>query len=366
MYVFSLEVGTPPQSVSGVLDISSELVWAQCAPCATCDATLAKPFYPALSATIAKVPCTSRACQQFVPQTCSAGRSYCSYDYTYGGGRANTTGLLAADTFTFGETRVDVVFGCGVSTVGDFGGASGVIGLGRRSLSLVSQLQLGRFSYYFAPDGSVDTASFILFGDDAIPQTSRPLSTPLLASRAYPNLYFVGLAGIQVDGKDLAIPRGTFDLQADGSGGVFLSISVPITFLEEVACKLLRQVLESSIGLRTVDGSALGLDLCYTSQSLAKAKVPDMALVFAGNAIMELQTGNYFYKDASTGLECLTILPSSAGGTTLLGSLIQTGTHMMYDIQGSRLVFESFEQASTQPSKSFEQVSRVGSISVGG
>jgi hypothetical protein len=95
---------------------------------------------------------------------------------------------------------------------------------------------------------------------------------------------------------------------------------------------------------------------CYTSQSLATAKIPAVALVFDGGAVVELEVGNYFYMDAGSGLECLTILPSSAGGVSLLGSLIQAGTHMIYDIHGSTLAFESFEQASP-PSNSSQVTS---------
>jgi len=96
-----------------------------------------------------------------------------------------------------------------------------------------------------------------------------------------------------------------------------------------------------------VNGSALGLNVCYESQSLATVKIPGMALVFDGNAVMELEVGNYFYMDASIGLECLTILPSPYGHVSLLGSLIQAGTHMIYDIHGSTLAFESLQQASS-------------------
>jgi len=60
---------------------------------------------------------------------------------------------------------------------------------------------------------------------------------------------------------------------------------------------------------------------------------------------MELEVGNYFYMGAGSGLERLTIMPSSASGVSLLGSLIQAGTHMIYDIHGSTLAFESLEQA---------------------
>ncbi|PUZ60101.1 hypothetical protein GQ55_4G096700 [Panicum hallii var. hallii] len=284
MYLYSYSVGTPPQSVSGALDISSELL-----------------------------PCTSSTCQDFVAQTCSAGTpAECCYTYVYRGGEANTTGHLATEAFTFGASRVDgVVFGCGLDSTGDFGGAPGVIGLGRAPLSLVSQLQAG-----------------------------RAVST-LLASSDYPNAYLVGLAGVRVDGKDLAIQRGTFDLRKDGSGGVVLSIAVPVTFLEESAYKLLRQALVSRIRL---------------PRSLATAKIPAVALVFDGGAVVELEVGNYFYMDAGSGLECLTILPSSAGGVSLLGSLIQAGTHMIYDIHGSTLAFESFEQASP-PSNSSQVTS---------
>uniref|UniRef100_A0A0D9V898 Peptidase A1 domain-containing protein n=1 Tax=Leersia perrieri TaxID=77586 RepID=A0A0D9V898_9ORYZ len=369
MYVYSYSIGTPTQHVTGALDISSDLVWTACDVPTLQGAT---PFFPILSTSADLVPCADTTCQQFVQQTCGSGAgdsvvgvdvdvSRCRYTYMYGGGRENTTGYLATETFTFDATsRVDrVVFGCGMDNTGDFGGASGVIGLGRGNLSLVSQLGADRFSYHFAPDDSSSSAaadSFILFGDDATPQTSRNFSARLLSSDAYPSLYYVDLAGVQVDGKDLAVPHGTFDLRKDGSGGVVLSITMLVTLLDEAAYKPLRQAMASKIGLRAVDGSALGLDLCYNSQSLATAKVPSMALVFAGGAVMELEMRNY-YMEVTTGLSCLTIMPSPAGDGSILGSLIQVGTHMIYDIKGSKLVFESLDQQAPPPSGSSSQES---------
>ena len=134
MYLYGYSVGTPPRSVSGALDISSEFVGTQCS-CATCDDgdVTAPPFNPALSTTMAELPCTSTTCQDFVTQTCSPDDGdRCGYTYMYRGGEANTTGYLATEAFTFGGGRVD-----GVDSAGDFGGAQGVIGLGRGPLSLV-------------------------------------------------------------------------------------------------------------------------------------------------------------------------------------------------------------------------------------
>ncbi|XP_039841717.1 aspartic proteinase nepenthesin-2-like [Panicum virgatum] len=253
----------------------------------------------------------------------------CSYLVQYND-YINTTGYLATDTFTFGQTLVpDVVFGCSEASFGDFSGASGVLGFSRGDLSLVSQLQLSWFSY------------LLQFGDDAVPQTENSHSTAFLKSSVYPNLYFVRLTGIMINGRQLnGIPAGTFDLQEDGTGGVFLSTTVPVTCLEEAAYNVVKQAFVSRIKSETVDGSALGLDLCYSLESVDNMTVPKLTLVFDGtNAAMELKKHNYFFADTTTGLERLTILPSRGG--SLLGSLLQTDTNMAYDLDGGQLLFET-------------------------
>ncbi|GJN05147.1 hypothetical protein PR202_ga22755 [Eleusine coracana subsp. coracana] len=301
-YSWSFTVGggsNNPQPFSGMLHISTATLCGCSAIAPTahgarcCRDRRGQSFYPSQSPTMVATPCTGSTCQSFVRQQCTdPNDTRCFYTYMYNGGLANTTGYLANDTFTFKSDPVPLVFGCG---------------------------------FYNQRDG-------------------------------YTSSYYVGLTGIQVDGKDLPIPNGTFDLDpTDGSGGVILSITVPLTFLHQRAYKLLKEELKSKIGLTPVNGSALGLDLCYTSRSLTMANIPAMALVFDGgnnnNAVMELQTRNYFFMDSDTGLECLTILPSSSKAS-LLGSLIQTGTHMIYDVRGNKLQFESLTQASPTRSDS--------------
>lgn len=345
LFVFNLSIGTPTaQVVPGILDISTQLVWSQCAPCAssTCMPAPAVTFEPNRSASFSRLLCGGQTCQRVVNQTCAAdGAGPCGYVAIYGNDK-NTTGYLANDTFTFGDAVVPgLVFGCSDLSEGDFFGASGVFGFGRGPLSLVSQLQLTWFSYFWASSSDDSSgSSFVQFGDDKVVTTPNSRSTPLLANGVYPDLYFVNLTGIKVGGKLLRdIPGGTFDLRADGSGGTFLSTRVPVTFLEEAAYDALRNALARGINARTVNGSALGLDLCYTIGSLANLRVPKVALVFDGaGAVMNLKRSNYFFRDNATGLDCLSMLPYR--GVSVLGSLLQTDRNMTYDVAKEQLIFD--------------------------
>ncbi|KAI4994840.1 hypothetical protein ZWY2020_034743 [Hordeum vulgare] len=189
------------------------------------------------------------ACQRVLDRTCILDSDGCSYVATYGSdATAYTSGYLATDTFTFGNTSVPgMVLGCSaVSTVDlALAGASSVIGFGRGPSPRVAAqaLKILLLPRDRRPDSS---ESVIRLGDDAVPRTSGSRSTPLLRSTMYTDMYYVRLTGIQVDGKALSsIPAGVFELQADGSGGVFLSTTVPVTYLEEAAYSVVRRALVS-------------------------------------------------------------------------------------------------------------------------
>ncbi|KAL6873569.1 hypothetical protein ACP4OV_013651 [Aristida adscensionis] len=319
LYTIDVVVGTPEgQNISGVIDISSELMWTQCSPCTRCLSPPVSSFNPSDSTT--RITCGSRMCQKIFQssETCFDGNTSepCGYTMSYSQ-NTSASGFFVSDNFTIAGTSVGgMVFGCSVSSAGDFSGASGVIGLGRGELSLVSQLGLSNFSYYLAPeDAAADRGNEVQLGVAAVPQTGRVRvrSTPLLRSRNHTELYYVGLTGIRVDGRDLAgIPPGTFDLAGDGSGGVFLSTTVPVTYLVEDAYEALKQALGSSIPVQRASQGGGGL--CYTAQSMAGVKIPRLTLVFAGDdATMELKRQeNYFFRfnDGGRDLVCLSVLPS--------------------------------------------------------
>ncbi|CAL5043414.1 unnamed protein product [Urochloa decumbens] len=266
LYVFNLSVGTSvPQNITGILDITSELLWTQC-PCSatdtdTCLPHLATTFQTHSSDTFSWVPCTSQTCQSAINQQCGADdtAASCTYAVTYNDYiNTNTTGYLANDTFTFGETQVPgVVFG----------------------------------------------------------------------SQRHP-------------GRDVRHPGRRY-WRDDPESTTF-----PVTYLEEAAYDVVKQAFLSRIKAEAVNGSALGLDLCYTLQPTDEMTVPKLALVFDGrDATMELKKHNYFLTDNATNLECLTILPSPSKGGSLLGSLLQADTNITYDIDGGRFIFETASSA---------------------
>ncbi|KAF8694629.1 hypothetical protein HU200_038158 [Digitaria exilis] len=112
-----------------------------------------------------------------------------------------------------------ITFGCGVDNGSLSYNSNGTVGLGRGSLSLVSQLGIGKFSYCLTDFFDTNISSPFLFGSLAQAQRHRRpavQSTPLIQNLERPARYFVSLEGISLGDTLLLIPNGTFDLRADG------------------------------------------------------------------------------------------------------------------------------------------------------
>ncbi|CAM0144817.1 unnamed protein product [Urochloa decumbens] len=355
-YHMTLSVGTPSLAFPAVLDTGSDLTWTQCALCTACFAQPTPLFDPAASSTFSTLPCASPHCQALPSAFRSCNATGCAYDYRYTVGF--TAGYLAADTLAVGDDAAapffpGVVFGCSTANGGDMDGASGIVGLGRGALSLVSQLGVGRFSYCLRSDADAG-ASPILFGALAANVTGGGAqSTPLLQNpvpgRRAP-YYYVNLTGVTVGQTELPVTSGTFGFTAAGDGGVIVDSGTTLTYLAEAGYAMVREAFVSqsqAAGLTTtVSGEPYDLDLCFAAGAAGDVgTVPRLVVRFAGGAEYDVPWRSYFdFVDEGGSVACLLVLPTR--GVSVIGNVMQMDMHVLYDLDGGTFSFAPADCAS--------------------
>ncbi|CAN6348110.1 unnamed protein product [Urochloa humidicola] len=191
-YLASYLIGDPPQRAEAAIDTGSNLIWTQCAECRLIPGgrcfPQSLPYYnSSRSRTARPVPCAAAWCAN--PETrCDRGSQACAVADGYGAGIIS--GVLGTEAFAFASgNTVRLAFGCVLAselTPGVLHGASGIIGLGRGALSLVSQLQDTKFSYcltpYLRPDAAKPSHLFVgasaagVTGGGGAPATSVPFA----------------------------------------------------------------------------------------------------------------------------------------------------------------------------------------------
>jgi hypothetical protein len=152
-HTLTVSIGTPPQPRTLILDTGSDLIRTQCKLFDTREHHREPLYDPAKLTSFATAPCDGRLCETGSFNTKNCSRNKCIYTYNYGS--AKTNGELTSETFNFGEHRrvsVSLDFGCGKLTSGggSLPGASGIVGISPDMMSLVSQLRIPRFCYFFA------------------------------------------------------------------------------------------------------------------------------------------------------------------------------------------------------------------------
>ncbi|RCV13358.1 hypothetical protein SETIT_2G339600v2 [Setaria italica] len=341
-YHMTLSIGTPPLAFPAILDTGSDLTWAQCAPCTACFAQPTPLYDPAASSTFSSLPCASPLCQALPGAFRACNATGCVYDYRYTVGF--TAGYVAADTLAVGDASLPgVAFGCSTANGGDMDGASGIVGLGRGALSLVSQLGVGRFSYCLRSDADAG-ASPILFGSLANATAGdRVQSTPLIqnpVARRAP-YYYVNLTGITVGATDLPVTSGTFGFTATGAGGVIVDSGTTFTYLAEAGYAMVRQAfVAQTAGLSTVNGAPYDFDLCFAAGAavVGDVPVPRLVLRFAGGAEYAVPRRIYFDAvDERGSVACLLVLPTR--GVSVIGNMMQMDLHVLYDLDGGTFAF---------------------------
>lgn len=336
-FLMQIAIGKPSLSYYAILDTGSDLTWTQCKPCSDCYSQSTPIYDPSKSSTYSTVSCSSSMCQALPEFACSSSK--CEYLYTYGD-YSSTMGILAYETFTLSSQSVShTAFGCGEDNEGSgFSQGAGLVGFGRGPLSFISQVapSVGnKFSYcLMSVSDSSSKTSPLLIGESASLSAKTFGSTPLIQSSVQPTFYYLSLEGISFGGQLLNIPSGTFDLQSDGTGGVIIDSGTTVTYLEQAGYDLVKKAVISAIKLTQVDGSNIGLDLCYSKPS-STTNFPTMTFHFKG-ADYNLPKENYIYVDSS-GIICLAMLPSS--GMSIFGNIQQQNYQILYDNGNNVLSF---------------------------
>ncbi|CAN6362494.1 unnamed protein product [Urochloa humidicola] len=172
----TMRIGDPPKPYFLDIDTGSVLTWVECNvgkdSCKRCN----KVPHPLYTATMDKVVRREnqlcKALHQDVGEPSKWHKEACNYELKYLDGTW-TLGLLLHDKFTFPSGSIDpaMAFGCGYYQGGNHvPGVDGILGLGRGSVDLVSQLKRHNFitKNVFAHCLSSKGGGYLSIGDENV------------------------------------------------------------------------------------------------------------------------------------------------------------------------------------------------------
>ncbi|KAL0378215.1 UNVERIFIED_CONTAM: Aspartic proteinase nepenthesin-1 [Sesamum radiatum] len=330
-----LSIGTPPLSYPAILDTGSDLTWTQCQPCRHCFDQPTPIFDPTNSSTFSKLDCSSKLCTESGFAFCN--QENCEYLYAYADS-SYTYGFLATETFTFEDVPVpNILFGCGFDNGGNFNGSAGIVGLGRGTLSLVSQLQQPKFSYCLPAFGDASATGKLLMGSQANSSHGNvKVTTPLIQNPSDPPFYYLSLQGITVGETLIPIKNPT----EPDSGDMIIDSGTTLTYLNGSAFDQVKDEFSRQINLTAVSGKELGLEVCFSLPSgVESVWVPRIVFHFEGSADLELPEENYFLTNASSNTGCL--MMDRSPGISLFGNFQQQNMLVIHDLAEETISFES-------------------------
>ncbi|KAL6970786.1 Aspartic endopeptidase [Sarracenia purpurea var. burkii] len=349
-YVMKLSIGTPPLETLVIADTGSNLIWTQCLPCSNCYKQNFPIFDPAKSKTYRGLSCQSQQCRALGISTCT-DQNICPYNINYED-KSFSVGGLGADTFTFGSSTLghavsfpNILFGCGHNNQGTFNAmASGIIGLGRGSPSLVNQLGYSRFSYCLSPsDSGSSMAGKINFGDNAVVSGRGVVSTPLIKKGiANDPFYYLTLVSIAVGKKSLdykqsvGIPiptqsSGTESTTIVEEGNIIIDSGTTYTFLPADLYENLMSQLRQVIKGEPINDPNGFFELCYGDTNI---NIPTLTFKFAG-AELELPPTSTFVRNGD--LLCLAMV--RARDLAFFGNFSQKNFLIGYDLEKEEVSF---------------------------
>ncbi|CAI0376582.1 unnamed protein product [Linum tenue] len=339
-YIVTVGLGTPAKQLSLIFDTGSDVTWTQCQPCVECYQQKEKIFDPSSSKTYRNVSCEAAACSALDAATgnrgCTASGSTCVYGILYGDA-SFSIGFLAIEKLTLTKTDVfdKFYFGCGKNNKGNFGGAAGVLGLGRNQLSLVSQTsdKYKKLFSYCIPSSPSGTG-FLTFGGAAAKSAVK--YTPIASVAGGDNFYGIGITAISVGGKKLPVAASVYS-----DAGAIIDSGTVITWLPPAAYSALRSAFRKQMSKYPLAQALSILDTCYDLSKFKNFAVPKIGLFFAGGAEVDIDAVGILYANKPTQV-CLAFAGNGdAKDVAILGNVQQRTLEVVYDVAGGRIGFAS-------------------------
>ncbi|KAI7987320.1 Aspartyl protease family protein [Camellia lanceoleosa] len=218
---------------------------------------------------------------------------------------------------------------------GLFGASAGLIGLGRDSLSIVSQTasKYGKFFSYCLPSRS-SSDGYLAFGKGG---TSGALQfTPLSSNSQNPSFYFIDITGIKVGGTTLSISQSVFK-----TAGAIIDSGTVITRLPPAAYTPLRTAFRQQMKQYPMAQALSILDTCYDLSKYSTVSIPKISFLFGGNIEVPLAANGILYAGSASQV-CLAFAGNSAASDVgIFGNVQQQTLNVVYDVAGGKLGFAS-------------------------
>ncbi|KAK1290351.1 Protein ASPARTIC PROTEASE IN GUARD CELL 2 [Acorus calamus] len=337
-YVVTIELAAKKRTL--IVDTGSDLTWIQCKPCSYCYSQQDPLFDPSLSPSYHPIPCSSPTCTTLPfsspSPSCATPSTTCAYALSYGDG-SYTRGDLARDTLTIANATAEgFVFGCGRSNRGLFGGASGLVGLGRSSLSLVSQTSArfgGVFSYCL-PSKAYDSSGSLTLGADysVYRNETQLMFTRMVLNPRVRSFYMLNMTGMSVGGVGIAVAS---------EGGVLIDSGTVISRLPPSVYRAVRgEFLRQFSAYPVAPGFSI-LDTCFNLTGYDEVEVPTLRMRFEGDVEVRVDVSGALYfvkRDASQVCLALASL-TYEDDLGIIGNYQQKNLRVVYDTKQSVVGF---------------------------
>ncbi|KVI06750.1 aspartyl protease AED3 [Cynara cardunculus var. scolymus] len=335
-YVARVKIGTPGQLMFMVLDTSADTAWVPCTGCTGCSSTM---FSQNMSTTYGSLDCATSECVQARGLSCpTAGptNGNCLFNQSYGGD-SSFSATLSRDSLQLANDIIpSYVFGCIGGVSGNSIPPQGLLGLGRGSMSLLSQsgsLYSGVFSYCLPSFRSYYFSGSLKLGPNGQPKTIK--FTPLLKNPHRPSLYYVNLTGISVGRVNVPIAPELLDFNPNTGAGTIIDSGTVITRFVPAAYNAIKEAFRNQ-----TQGpfSSLGaFDTCFsvTHENVA----PKMTFHFTGLDIVLPMENTLIHSSAGT-LACLAMASAPDNVNSVLNviaNLQQQNLRILFDVANSRV-----------------------------